>query len=174
MIQTNPYNKVLLIDPLTIKSNTIIGSEVDDAVIRTAVVQVQTIDLQKIIGSALLRKLQEMIKNKTIADNPAYKALLDEYIIPYLNAAVVANIAFDLSYKFRNKGVIDSVDSNINSVSFGDIAKLTEKHKIIAGEYRNFLCQFLCSNGADYPELHQCNSLVNSDIVREYECPFFI
>jgi len=174
MIATNPYSKVLLIDPTAIKSNTVIGSEVDDAVIRTAVVKVQNIDLQKVIGSALMRKLQELVKLGTISSATNYKVLLDEYIVPYLNALVVADIAFDLTYKLRNKGVIDSVGNNINSVPYSDIAKLTEKHKIIAGEYRNFLCTFLCSNSANYPELSACGSLLHSDITHEYECPFLL
>lgn len=177
MIQTNPYNKVILIDPTTIKDTTIIGSEVDDAMIRATAVKVQKIELQKAIGSSLLRKLQQLVKENEISleQNAKYKVLLDEYITPYLSAMVVSDIAFDLTFKFRNKGVIDSIDTNINSVSFGDIARLTEKHKIIAATYRDYLCKFLCSNSAEYPELHDCaNEIVGADLHKEFPCPIVL
>ena len=179
MIQANPYKNVLFLAPTTVKKNTIIGEEVNEDMIRVAVRQAQDIDLQKIIGSCLMRRLQELIQEDEIGleANAPYKVLLDEYIIPYMEALVVSNIAFDLSYKYRNKGVITTGDDRINNVLYDDVARLTQKHKVNAEAYKDYLCKFLETNGSDYPELTcgDCsNALETKDTKRTAPVPFYL
>lgn len=179
MIAANPYKNVLFLSPRTIKNNTIIGEEVNEDMIRVAVRQAQDIDLQKIIGSCLMRHLQELIAAQTIGEtaNAPYKVLLDEYISPYMEALVVSNIAFDLSYKYRNKGVLVSGDEKIENSTYSNIALLTQKHRVNAEAYKDYLCKFLVTNAADYPELAcgDCGSaLEQHDTKRTAPVPFFL
>ena len=156
MIQPNQYKNVLLLSPVYVKQVSIIGEEVNEDTIRVAVRKVQDVDLQKVLGSNLLRKLQELIGTNAVASegNEHYKMLLDEYIAPYMREMVVADISFDLGYKWRNKGIITTNDEYIANTPFGDIARLVDKHKVTAEAYRTYLCKFLCTNGANYPELN--------------------
>lgn len=156
MIQPNQYRNVLLLSPTYVKQVSIIGEEVNEDTIRVAVRKVQDVDLQKVLGSRLLRKLQELIGTNAIGSegNESYKLLLDEYAVPYMRELVVADISFDLGYKWRNKGIITTNDEYIANTPFGDIARLVDKHKVTAEAYRTYLCKFLCTNSSAYPELN--------------------
>lgn len=178
MITPNEYRTVLFLAPQNIKATTIIGEEVNEDVIRTAVRKVQDVDLQRTIGSNLLRRLQELIGTGHIGDAEyePYKIVLDEYIQPYMQAAVVAEIAYSLAYKFRNKGIIETSDTNVINAAYGDIAKLIQKYKVDADAYRDFLCKYLKANSTLYPELCGCNcdALENASPKPSAPCPFYL
>ena len=178
MIAPNEYRTVLFLAPQGIKETTIIGEEVNEDVIRTAVRKVQDVELQKTIGSELLRRLQELIGTNVINDtaNEPYKTLLDEYIQPYMQAAVVAEIAYSLAYKFRNKGVIETYDTNVTDAAYTDVAKLVQKYKVDAAAYRDYLCKYLQANSALYPELCGCSCSALEDTYRKptAPCPFYL
>lgn len=179
MITANEYRTVLFLSPRTVKNNTIIGEEVNEDMIRVAVRQVQDIDLNKIIGSALLQKLQQLIAQGTIAEesNTAYKVLLDEYILPYMQSMVVASISFDLAYKWRNKGVITTSDERIENTPYDDVARLVQKHKVNAAAYREYLVKFLCAHSNDYPELCSscdCGALASPTTSSVPPVPFYL
>lgn len=179
MITPNEYRTVLFLSPRTVKNNTIIGEEVNEDIIRVAVRQVQDIELTKIIGSALVMKLQQLIAQGQIAQetNIAYKVLLDEYIQPYLMATVVAAISFDLSYKWRNKGVITTGDERIGNTPYDDIARLVQKNKVDAAAYREYLVKFLCTHANDYPELQSacdCSALASPATSNVPPVPFYL
>lgn len=179
MIVSNPYRNVLFLAPRTVKDNTIIGEEVNEDMIRVAVRQVQDIELMKIIGSSLLRRLQELVYQKLIDQEAygAYKVLLDEYIQPYLLSMTVANISFDLAYKYRNKGVINTYDEHITNTPYDDIALLVQKHKVNAASYREYLVKFLRTNRASYPELADgcdCGVIAAPDPKEANPVPFYL
>jgi hypothetical protein len=178
MITPNEYRTVLFLAPQDIKETTIIGEEVNENVIRSAVCTVQDVDLQKTIGSNLLRRLQELVGTDDIRDAQyePYKVLLDEYIQPYMQAAVVAEIAYSLAYKFRNKGVIETYDTNVTNAAYNDIAKLIQKYKVDAAAYRDYLCKYLKANSSLYPELCGCSCSALEDSYRKPSapCPFYL
>lgn len=178
MIQANEYKNVLLLSPTYVKQVSIVGEEVNEDTIRIAVRKVQDVDLQKVIGSNLLRKLQALIGTNTVSaeENANYKLLLDEYIAPYMREMVVADISFDLAYKYRNKGIITTNDEYVANTPFGDIARLVDKHKVTAEAYRTYLCKFLCTNGGSYPELNcSCGDALEPSRIKPADpTPFYL
>ena len=72
-------NDVLLISEQTLKNDSLIGDNVESVLILPAIIIAQEQGLQPVIGTKLLRKLQDLIDNDSILSPTylAYKELLD-------------------------------------------------------------------------------------------------
>ena len=99
------YKDVILISPDEVKSSTNLNYNVDDLTLSYTIRNVQNIYLEEIIGTALLRRIQEMVYNKlqnlenTIDDFPTYKELLDTYIKDFLTSKTMCDILVNISFK---------------------------------------------------------------------------
>ena len=125
------YKDVMLIAPDDVKSATYINYNVDDANLAPAIRETQEVWLQSIIGTRLYNRVLELVFNSiqetedTIDDeaNVMYKDLLDNYIIPFLNAKVQAVLVLPDSYPTRNMGVVHPSDTNLNAEQQANVLK---------------------------------------------------
>lgn len=155
------YTDVILISPNEIKSASNINYNVDNSVISNTARTVQDIYLEEIIGTALLRRIQELIYNKlnNLDDNidtpvnEAYKILLNKYIKDFLIAKCLTDILMNISFKIRNIGVSRNSDTNINYADLSELKFLKMQYETYADEYTERLSKFLCANKEQYPEL---------------------
>ena len=102
-------NDVLLISEQTLKNDSLIGDNVESVLILPAIIIAQEQGLQPVIGTKLLRKLQDLIDtNSILSPSVAYKELLDHYITIYLEYKVMSEI--HIIYKMRTNGIIKNSD----------------------------------------------------------------
>ena len=155
------YTNTLLISPTELKSESLINSNCDDKPLSNIVTTTQEIYLVKITGTALMRKLQELVYNEvkglpnniTQEGNEHYLDLLENYVKPYLRYHVLKSFLVENSFKFRNAGVVRVSDTNMNYTSVEDIKFLQQHFTTYIAEYEDRLSKYLCSNKSNFPEI---------------------
>ena len=155
------YTNTLLISPTELKSESLINSNCDDKPLSNIVTTTQEIYLVKITGTALMRKLQELVYNEvkglpnniTQEGNEHYLDLLENYVKPYLRYHALKSFIVENSFKFRNAGVVRVSDTNMNYTSVEDIKFLQSHFTTYIAEYEDRLSKYLCSNKSNFPEI---------------------
>ena len=155
------YTNTLLISPTELKSESLINSNCDDKPLSNIVTTTQEIYLVKITGTALMRKLQELVYNEvkglpnniTQEGNEHYLDLLENYVKPYLRYHALKSFLVENSFKFRNAGVVRVSDTNMNYTSVEDIKFLQSHFSTYIAEYEDRLSKYLCSNKSNFPEI---------------------
>ena len=155
------YTNTLLISPTELKSESLINSNCDDKPLSNIVTTTQEIYLVKITGTALMRKLQELVYNEvkglpnniTQEGNEHYLDLLENYVKPYLRYHALKSFIVENSFKFRNAGVVRVSDTNMNYTSVEDIKFLQQHFSTYIAEYEDRLSKYLCSNKSNFPEI---------------------
>ena len=155
------YVNTLLISPSELKAESLINSNTDDKPLSNIVTTIQEIYLVKITGTALMRKLQELVYNEvkglpdsiTLEGNEHYFELLSNYVKPYLKYHALKSFVVENSFKFRNAGVVRVSDTNMNYSSVDDIKFLQQHFNTYIAEYEDRLSKYLCSNKSNFPEL---------------------
>ena len=155
------YTNTLLISPTELKSESLINSNCDDKPLSNIVTTTQEIYLVKITGTALMRKLQELVYNEvkglpnniTQEGNEHYLDLLENYVKPYLRYHALKSFLVENSFKFRNAGVVRVSDTNMNYTSVEDIKFLQSHFTTYIAEYEDRLSKYLCSNKSNFPEI---------------------
>ena len=147
-------NIVLLISEQTVKKYTVVSDNVDSKYIYNTIRQVQSIDLDTIIGPALNKKLQSLVEEGSIREdvNKHYKELLDEYITPYMCAKIQADVQVYINYKLTNSGTIQNQDEHRAPIGFKEGRSLIEQYNNVAAAYGTKLKYFLDNNCNHYPE----------------------
>lgn len=147
-------NKVLLISEETLKTYSLVNDNIDGKYLLPAIQTAQDIDLETLIGKALLDKLCKLVETGEIVSNSKYKTLLDDYITPYLVWQVMSNLQLGINYKLSNSGVITNDDERKSRLDYKNNQLLQEQYKHYADSYAIKLKDYLSSG--DYPEYHQC------------------
>ena len=158
----NPeYFNTLLISPSELKAESLINANTDDKPLSNIATTVQDIYLVKILGTPLLRKLQELVYNEakgfsdsiTLEGNEQYFDLLENYVKPYLRYHALKSFIVENSFKFRNAGVVRVSDTNMNYSSVDDIKFLQQHFSTYIAEYEDRLSKYLCANRSNFPEI---------------------
>lgn len=162
MAQSKEIYNTLLISPGELKEESLINNNVEDKILGTIVITSQEIYLCKIIGTALLRKLQTLVYNAALDNggdtpdtpgNEIYKELLEQYVKPYIKYSVMKAFLIENTYKLRNAGVIKNYDTNVMSSDL-DTLKYLERHfYTYVSEYEDRLSKFICANKEQLPEV---------------------
>lgn len=155
------YYNTLLISPQELKGESLINNNVDEKPLSVMVQTAQEIYLCKIIGTALFRKLQELVYNKikgltpTIdaEGNETYKELLEDYIKPYLKYHVMKSFLIENTYKMRNAGVMRMQDTNVMANDLDTLKYLEKHYDSYVSEYEDRLSKFICANRDLLPEV---------------------
>lgn len=117
---------VLLISPADIKMQSVVDDNLNEKVLAQAILEAQHLGLEEFIGTALLEKIQSLVEEGTIEDEPAYKDLLDDYIFYYLLYQVLSDIAIPISYKVANAGITQVEDFKLVKSSMSEIDQLKD------------------------------------------------
>ena len=146
-------NKALLISVKTLKETTIIGINVEEKPIQQAIFSAQDLGLQSIIGTALIDKLYQMVNANAVTGY--YKTLMDQYVQPYLQYKVLADIIPLLSYKLRNEGMVTTTSEQVQQMSLAETQNLQSQNEAKAASYANLMSKWLCANCSHIPEFHE-------------------
>lgn len=119
---------IYLIDEETIRTQTLLGENVDSAFIRMAIQYAQSIDLQEVIGTRLLKSILTQVEVEAWK-SAEYQTLTEQYIQPYLVMQVMSEIILPLQVKHRNAGNVLNNDTHYQSLSMNDVEKVREDYR---------------------------------------------
>ena len=145
-------NNILLISENTIKQNSLVSNNVDGKYIQNAIRTAQDISLQPIIGQKLFERLCDGVANNNL--NELETELISTYIQPVLLNAVMSDLILQLSFKFRNLGAVQTVDTNVVIPSLTDLEYIRNDYSMKCTFYQNRLSDFLednCTKFSQYP-----------------------
>ncbi len=148
--------KVLLLSEKTLKEDSLINDNVDSMYIYPAIQVAQEQGLQQVIGTLLYERICRYVDEGNVPAD--YRILLDDYITPYLEYKVMADIQIPLSYKFRNLGVNQTTDERTYSQSLRDTQYLIEYYDNKAKFYSNRLFEYLKANHKLFPDFMKKDS----------------
>lgn len=157
------YRDVLLCSEDTIKSFSNISDNISGDYLLPAINVAQRSDLEEIIGSQLLRKLQELVAENTITydENKQYRELLDEYITDFLCYASIKELIPIVSFKINNVGAHITEEEKAMSVSFNEVFKLKDFYEDKAEYFALRLQKYLIANYNKFPELSNYKSVAD-------------
>lgn len=146
-------NDVLFISETYIKDNSFVESSIDGKLLSPVVRLVQDRYIHTMLGTALYRKLQDMIRNRQTTPIPEpYAVLLEDYIQVSLLWYTLADLPIPLQYKLVPKGVITRSDATIQTTSSTDRKELMDHCRGYAELYAQRAINYLRANASIYPE----------------------
>lgn len=154
-------NKIFLISEKTLKGFAV-AENLDAVYLNPAISEAQDIHLTQLIGSKLVKKIEEMVMDGSINENKDYKLLLDEYISAYLQYKTVASLVIPLAYKERNAGIIQTNNEYVVNTGMKDANYLRGYYNDLADYYGLRMTTYIQANSTKYPEYYNCSC--NGDI----------
>ena len=147
-------NNILLISEKTIKENSLVSNNVDSKYIQNAIRTAQDLSLQPIIGQKLFERLCDGVANNNL--NEIETELISTYIQPVLLNAVMSDLVLQLSFKFRNLGAVQTVDTNVIIPSLTDLEYIRNDYSMKCTFYQNRLSDFLEANCTKFKQYTDC------------------
>lgn len=152
--------EVLLINEEYVKRFSTVSDNMDSKYIVPCIVTSQVQRLQPLVGTKLTKLLCELVKDDTIDDtnNVAYKELLDEYVQPFLLAYTQSEMLISNSYKLRNAGNVQYLDTNQSNITSKDVQFLSKHYEDQGVFLGNRMVDWLRCHTKQVPEyLAYCN-----------------
>lgn len=160
---------VYLVSEDTIKSNSELNDNIFGKTLGPAIRNAQEEKLLPIIGEALYDAILSKVADASIAStaNTQYKALLDNWIQPFLIEEVLAEIIPILASKMGNLGVVHSKDEYVETLSSDEVERFRKYHQNRADFRCGRLQRYILDNRKLFKELddntcHQIKSSLHS------------
>lgn len=137
-------SKVLFISFDKIKEKSLFGLNTDEKIIKSALLEVQELELQPLIGD-FYKTLSTTIADGSISD--ANKTVLVDVIQPYLIYGTLVYSVVPLHYKLNNAGLNKSSDNNLNIADSKELSAFQGYYKEKFESYKRRLIEhFACDN----------------------------
>lgn len=160
--------EVLLTSEKFVKSVTNISDNISSKFLLPAIREAQEMGLREIIGQILLDKCKWCVANNAFrgafnndynesyeqneGGNAQYRALL-AIVQYYLAYKSISEIAYKVSYKIANVGVVKTSDDNVQNASLAEVSNTKEYYATKADVYANDIQNYLLEHHAEFPEL---------------------
>ena len=150
-------NKVLLCSEDYIKTNSALNDNLWGKFLLPAIREAQNINLQTYLGECLYKTILGMVQDGSItaSTNEVYKALLDDYVQPYLLYQVQANIIPTINVKLGNIGSVLSNDEHISTLSQANIDLVQSDFQHKADFYAQRILNFILNHSSEF-NLDEC------------------
>ena len=150
---------ILLISEDTLKTHSSLNKNVWADNLSSVIKATQDVDLQRILGPCLYKKVLELVNDGGIrnAKYSIYKTLLDEYITDYLIYQTLVNLIPEISTKITNMGLVTSSDEHVQNVTQGERDLVMGQYQKYADAYCKMMQDFLKENRDSFPELNCCD-----------------
>ena len=146
--------EILLSSEKFVKDVTSVSDNLAGKYILPSLREAQEIGLKGILGDALLDKVKQLIREKTLESymGGIYKVLVDrcQYYLAY---ATIVEVTNKVSYKIGNFGVSKSTDENLQVASQDEISKMQYYYQSKADSHCLDLQNYILDHRNDYPEL---------------------
>lgn len=159
-----------------IRSNSNVNDELHGKFIQSAMREAQDINLQSVIGTRLMNKLQDLVSGNTIDDsgNTVYKECLDKCQW-YLLYCTIARLVPITSLHISNFGLNQPTDENMQSQRLNDIFEIEAYYVNKADHYCLELQNWLLENYTQLPELTKNKvSQIRSNLYSAASCGLFL
>ena len=145
-------NKILLVSEDFVKTNSALNENIWNKYLIVAIREAQDINLQTYLGECLYKTILNMVADNSITaeTNESYKALLDDYIQPYLLYQVQANIIPTINVKLGNIGSVVSNDEHIATLSQGNIDLVQSDFQHKADFYAQDMLNFILNHSSEF------------------------
>lgn len=172
------YKNVLLTDEDTIKTYSNISDNIDGNYLLPAISMAQKIDLQAVIGSPLLKKLQKLVFDNKIdeVEHEDYKELLDEYVTDYLTYCSIVRLIPIVSFKINNMGAVRTEDDKVIGLNYSDTFNLKDYYQMQADYLKYRLQNYLIANYSNFRELSAYKSIdeIKANLISAHSCNIFL
>lgn len=171
------YRDILLTSEDAIKTYSNISDNISGDYLLPAIHIAQRTDLEGIIGTALVSKLQTLIAEDTInyGENSHYKVLLDEYISDFLCYAAIKELIPMVSFKVNNVGAARTEEEKTSTVSFNEVFKLKDYYQDKADYFAMRMQRYLVANYNKFPELNDSTlENIKANIKSAASCSIFL
>lgn len=151
-------NYVYLLSPTRLKQDSIACDNIDDKYAINAIKTAQDIQLTELIGSKLVKKVQQLIADKQInkEGHEDYKELLDSYIIPFLVMQTTAELIMPIQFKLRNAGLTQSADTQTQYATLEESQYISQHYQNKARFYGERMKDF-AKNFSEYVNTCSCD-----------------
>lgn len=161
MTNLTDIRNTMLVSPQKVKSYGNINLNVNDSEIGAAIRISQNVHLKDAICRDLIEHLQELVYNNikgihpNIKDeeNEAYKALLDDFIVPALVYRTAMELVTITTLKIRGMGLVKNSDTNVQTTTAADISYMTEYYGALYNDALNRTVDFLSENKEAFNEI---------------------
>jgi len=175
-LNPSTYN-TLFIDEAALKAQGLINDNVDMKTLTPTIKLCQEKYLTLILGTGLYVDLQNKINNYNgIGLNSDEVSLLNMYIQPLMVWAVMSEAPIYITYKFMNRGVGTTADSDATKgVSQKELEMLVDKARQNKDWYQAHLIRFLINNQNLFPKYFvTANGADVAPTVRGYNSPVYL
>jgi len=145
--------KTLLITTDDIKKFTPIGGNVDTDKIIPLLITEQDTNIQSLLGTELLEKVQSDIDASTLTGE--YATLVNDYVKPTLYWGAFSIYLSFAPFTIGNGGLYQHRSENSDSVSLDDAQRLAKIARDKANYYRERCEDYLCFKQSELPEYNQ-------------------
>jgi hypothetical protein len=139
--------KVLFISEQTIKENSVIESAVDSKIISNTILEVQSLELQPVLGKDLYTVIaNEIVSASTVSGytiSPLNQELLEDYIKPFLIYGALSYGFIPLHYKVTNKGVNRKNDERATTLEIKELEAVKDSYDTKFATYKQRLVKHL-------------------------------
>lgn len=152
--------QVNLISEETLKKYTLINDNMSGMYIAPAIKMVQDIDLETVIGEALVNKLKTLVRDNKINEEKyaSYKLLLNNYVTPYMCYAVMAAVQININYKLTNSGVVSNVDEKKYNIDYTNGKNLQKQYERYSSAFAMKMKNYILNHIELYPEYRKCEN----------------
>lgn len=160
-------HNVYLISEKVLKQRSLVTEPTLGVYIKPSIECAQKIGLVGVIGTCLLEKLQILVTTKNeqetgyLIDEPEYihyKDLLTEQITDYLCYSTMSYMVMNAREKFRNAGIVNTIDNNYQQPTFKDEILYTKRYfDDLAQYYATRLREAILAHLDWYKEYNACD-----------------
>jgi hypothetical protein len=146
---------VLFISESYLRDMSMIGGNVQNNVLTSAIRKAQTIKIQSVLGKALYDKLVDDIATaggSITGVTGNYSILLTDYVIPSLTGWALYEAIVPLTLKFTNKGISRAQDTYTEGIDLETLRYIRNDAKDEAEWATQRLTTYLCNNTTLFPE----------------------
>lgn len=146
-------SKILFYSENVLRNFTVLSDNIDPKVIRPNLRKAMDKYIQPVLGTNLYNTLEENIETTSgnmSANN--YKTLMDNYILLALKEWTMYEMRYDISVKWRNKGMMTQSSDNSEVLTLNDMERIGNKYKDDAEWYTQRLINYLVNNSSLFPE----------------------
>lgn len=135
----------------TLKKRSFIDENVEDSILKVALLRVQDLYVEPILGTPLYKAILLKIEDNTMAS--PYTTLMDDYVLPFIFAACEYVASPHINTEIRNKAVGKSSDADIRAGTEAELNYIKREFQDYMEKYESRLINHLIDdNGANYPE----------------------
>lgn len=136
--------KVYFISVDKIKEKSLINANTDEKIIKSALLEVQELELEPLIGD-LYSTLETQLTDDTLTDDN--RAILVDVIQPYLIYGTLVYSVIPLHYKLGNAGASKSTDTNLTILDSKELASFQGYYEGKFESYKRRLIEHFACDG---------------------------